>query len=224
MLFTPLLVLAATASASLSPFEGRRVEGAIQNAQLLARQVDICVPVSPPFTCERSCGPGNVPCVTERNCYNPSAGESCCSNGQYCRAGFYCTNAGCCPNGASLAECGATLSLSVIPPPVATPSPPPAPSTTPEPPVSTPEPQPSADAETSTEAPVETPSEAPPSQAAPSEPPAPTYPAPPPVSPPSPPSNGTTTSQPPVVTAGAVRADFGAAILLGGLGAVLMAQ
>ena len=35
---------------------------------------------------------------------------------EYCSAGYYCTNAGCCPNGASLAECGATVSLSIIPP------------------------------------------------------------------------------------------------------------
>ncbi|KAK5740952.1 hypothetical protein LTR17_004306 [Elasticomyces elasticus] len=41
----------------------------------------ICTPVPAPATCERSCGPGNVPCITEDNCYNPSVGESCCSNG-----------------------------------------------------------------------------------------------------------------------------------------------
>ncbi|KAH7368704.1 Prp 4 [Plectosphaerella cucumerina] len=224
MHFTPLLALAAAVSASSAPFSGLRAEGAIANSHLLERQADICVPVPPPFTCERSCGPGNVPCVTDRNCYNPSAGESCCSNGQYCRAGFYCTNAGCCPNGASLAECGATLSLSVIPPPVATPSPPPSsPSSAPEPPASTPEPpQTSAEAETSAEAPVEPPSSIS-TQAAPSEPPAPTYPAPPPVTV-SPPSNSTTTGQPPVVTAGAVRADIGAVAILGGLGVALMAQ
>lgn len=137
---------------------------------------------------------------------------------EFCRAGFYCTNAGCCPNGATLAECGASVSLSVIPPPVATPSQPPTePSPPPEPPVPTTTAE--TPAETSAEAPVETPSGVP-SQAAPSEPPAPTYPVPPV----GPPSNGTaTTDEPPVVTAGAGRADIGAMAILGGLGVALMA-
>lgn len=40
---------------------------------------------------------------------------------EYCDAGTYCTDSGCCPNGSSLEECGASKSLSVIPP-TATPS------------------------------------------------------------------------------------------------------
>lgn len=39
---------------------------------------------------------------------------------EYCDAGTYCTNKGCCKNGQSLEECGATQTLSVIPPPAAT--------------------------------------------------------------------------------------------------------
>src|SRR5262249_10881570 len=39
---------------------------------------------------------------------------------EYCPRGYYCTNAGCCPNGTPLAQCGATVSLSVIPPPAGT--------------------------------------------------------------------------------------------------------
>jgi hypothetical protein len=34
----------------------------------------------------------------------------------YCPEGQYCTDNGCCPEGTTLAECGATVSLSVIPP------------------------------------------------------------------------------------------------------------
>lgn len=47
--------------------------------QLMRRQ---CVPVENP-TCERSCGPGNIDCGPSSwgLCYNPSAGETCCSNG-----------------------------------------------------------------------------------------------------------------------------------------------
>ncbi|KAL2127478.1 hypothetical protein VTI74DRAFT_10680 [Chaetomium olivicolor] len=87
---------------------------------VIERQTQVCVPVPVPATCEKSCGPGNIPCISFPTCYNPSAGESCCSDGTYCPAGYYCTNAGCCPNGIPLADCDATVSLSVIPPPAAT--------------------------------------------------------------------------------------------------------
>ncbi|WEW61812.1 hypothetical protein PRK78_007308 [Emydomyces testavorans] len=104
---------------------------------ILKRQTTVCKPVPPPVTCERSCGAGYIQCVYETMCYNPGAGESCCSNGsksllvmvhtfsssppnmtktEYCPKGTYCTDGGCCPNGKTLEECGATHSLSVIPP------------------------------------------------------------------------------------------------------------
>ena len=42
----------------------------------------VCAAVPPgPNLCARSCGAGNVACVTLTKCFNPSAGESCCSNG-----------------------------------------------------------------------------------------------------------------------------------------------
>jgi hypothetical protein len=41
----------------------------------------VCVPVPEPATCEKSCGPGYITCISFPTCYNPSAGESCCSNG-----------------------------------------------------------------------------------------------------------------------------------------------
>ncbi|KAK3116756.1 hypothetical protein LTR53_002522 [Teratosphaeriaceae sp. CCFEE 6253] len=86
----------------------------------LDRRQGICVPVEEPVTCERSCGPGNVICIAFPTCYNPSAGESCCSNGRYCPADYYCTDGGCCPTGSSLEECGATATLSTLPPPAST--------------------------------------------------------------------------------------------------------
>ncbi|RDW74794.1 hypothetical protein BP6252_05936 [Coleophoma cylindrospora] len=79
------------------------------------RQVTICSPVPAPATCEKSCGPGNIQCISFPNCFNPSAGETCCSDGGYCSAGYYCTDAGCCPNGTSLDECGATATLATLP-------------------------------------------------------------------------------------------------------------
>lgn len=34
----------------------------------------------------------------------------------YCDPGYYCTDGGCCPDGVPLDQCGATITLSVIPP------------------------------------------------------------------------------------------------------------
>jgi hypothetical protein len=49
--------------------------------KLMGRQiVTQCPAVAPgPDLCARSCGPGNISCFSY--CYNPSAGESCCSDG-----------------------------------------------------------------------------------------------------------------------------------------------
>lgn len=91
--------------------------GEIGSLQILKRQLDTCRPVRPPVTCERSCGPGYVQCMSFPNCYNPGRGDSCCSDGKYCPVGSYCTDTTCCPDGASLEECGATTILDVIPPP-----------------------------------------------------------------------------------------------------------
>lgn len=35
---------------------------------------------------------------------------------EYCDPGYYCTDGGCCPEGSPLDQCGATITLSVIPP------------------------------------------------------------------------------------------------------------
>jgi len=71
-------------------------------------------------TCAEACGPGNIECVTATLCYNPSAGETCCSNGNYCPAEYYCVDNGCCPNGSSLADCGASATVATIAPPIST--------------------------------------------------------------------------------------------------------
>ncbi|KAH0600393.1 hypothetical protein MHUMG1_01389 [Metarhizium humberi] len=111
-----VLALAAVSSASAALQAGSSATFmALRN--VFERQVQLCKPVPAPYTCERSCGVGFVECIAFPTCYNPSRGDSCCSNGKYCPKGFYCTNAGCCENGQSLEECGATVSLSVLPPP-----------------------------------------------------------------------------------------------------------
>ncbi|KAG4430557.1 hypothetical protein IFR05_013959 [Cadophora sp. M221] len=134
MHFSSTVLLLGAASAAAATTSGQRLSMmAIRG--VFERQTNICVPVTAPATCERSCGPGNIECISFPTCYNPSAGESCCSNGKYCPSGYYCTDAGCCPNGTPLADCGATISLSVILPPAATteaPAPSATPTTTPE--------------------------------------------------------------------------------------------
>ena len=45
------------------------------------RQTTICKAVPAPATCETSCGPEYVTCVSFPHCYAPSKGEVCCSNG-----------------------------------------------------------------------------------------------------------------------------------------------
>ncbi|KAH7348607.1 Prp 4 [Rhexocercosporidium sp. MPI-PUGE-AT-0058] len=119
MHFSSNILLLGAASAVAAATSGQRLS-MMAIRSVFERQVDTCVPVTAPATCERSCGPGNIECISFPTCYNPSAGESCCSNGKYCPSGFYCTDAGCCPNGTPLADCGATISLSVILPPAPT--------------------------------------------------------------------------------------------------------
>ncbi|PNP76821.1 hypothetical protein FNYG_09837 [Fusarium nygamai] len=110
------LFLVGTASAHLSLVAGRS-SAFLALRGVMERQVDSCEPIRAPYTCERSCGPGFVECIDFPTCYNPGRGDTCCSDGSYCPAGFYCTDAGCCPDGSSVEECGATATLSVIPPP-----------------------------------------------------------------------------------------------------------
>ncbi|KAK0895125.1 hypothetical protein LTR57_023169, partial [Friedmanniomyces endolithicus] len=38
----------------------------------------------------------------------------------YCQAGYYCVDNGCCPNGSSLAECGASATVATVAPPAST--------------------------------------------------------------------------------------------------------
>ncbi|CAL3970959.1 hypothetical protein PZA11_007345 [Diplocarpon coronariae] len=117
MRFSAFVLLFATAAVTANIAGQRAALMAIRG--IFERQLTICTPVSSPATCEKSCGPGHVQCISFPNCYNPGAGESCCSNGKYCPVHSYCTDAGCCPVGFALEECGATFTLSVIAPPAA---------------------------------------------------------------------------------------------------------
>ncbi|KAF2434261.1 hypothetical protein EJ08DRAFT_693804 [Tothia fuscella] len=124
LFYSSLLPLVA-ASSSPHAYERRSFNDL---HQLPKRQ---CRAVENP-TCETSCGVGNIDCGPPSwgTCYNPSAGESCCSNGGYCPNNYYCaqvSNGGlkCCPNGSSLAQCGAaaTVPVYVTPFSSATPAP-----------------------------------------------------------------------------------------------------
>jgi hypothetical protein len=107
------LVFAGAASAT-GMWTGTRSSALLALRGIMERQVDVCVPVPAPATCERSCGPGNIVCISFPTCYNPSAGEVCCSDGNYCPAGYYCTDAGCCEEGTTLEECGASTTLEIV--------------------------------------------------------------------------------------------------------------
>lgn len=113
------LALAGLASAASRPLRAAERRSHDILKAVVARQDDVCVPVPEPATCEDSCGPGNIMCISYPNCYNPGNGEVCCSDGKYCPAGTYCTDAGCCPDDVPLEQCGATTTLSVVPPPSA---------------------------------------------------------------------------------------------------------
>ena len=74
-----LAAYAAAASAELS--RGRALSYmAIPVPGLFERQIP-CQEIDPPYTCERSCGPGWVECIFPLNCYNAGAGDICCSDG-----------------------------------------------------------------------------------------------------------------------------------------------
>ncbi|ERF72449.1 hypothetical protein EPUS_07906 [Endocarpon pusillum Z07020] len=112
MHFPPAIVLISSATAALAATT-------MQSISFMAGGIekrDVCVPVPEPVTCARSCGAGSEQCVYPSLCYNPTKGQKCCSNGEYCDPGYYCTDRGCCPDGAPLDQCGATITLSVIPP------------------------------------------------------------------------------------------------------------
>ncbi|KAI9147300.1 hypothetical protein HJFPF1_13339 [Paramyrothecium foliicola] len=148
MQFISIIGLLGTVSASAVQMSGQIVSGNVLGG-LVERQLRFCnrVPVGPNL-CARSCGAGYVSCIVDTMCYNPSLGQVCCSNSRYCDAGYYCSDAGCCPNELSLEECGATVTLSIIPPP-SEPTSAPEPSTSDEP---APEPEP-----TTTEEPTDIP-------------------------------------------------------------------
>ncbi|KAK2812415.1 hypothetical protein FQN50_001416 [Emmonsiellopsis sp. PD_5] len=118
-----MLIASAAAAVAMEPGLIRPAHrmSAMAIRDLEGRQLDICKPIKAPYTCERSCGEGFEECGGFPNCYNPTEGQSCCTDGTYCPEGYFCTDAGCCPNGSSLSECDATESLTA--PPTASPTP-----------------------------------------------------------------------------------------------------
>jgi len=71
-------------------------------------------------TCADAFGAGYITCrdataTTNRLCYNPSIGQSCCSNTWACPSGSFClanSNGNCCPNGLDPNTCAAIISSS----------------------------------------------------------------------------------------------------------------
>lgn len=69
-------------------------------------------------TCADAFGAGYETCreataTTNRLCYNPSVGQSCCSNSWACPSGSFCLTSGnCCPNGLDPNTCAAIISSS----------------------------------------------------------------------------------------------------------------
>jgi hypothetical protein len=136
-----VLCFAAMALAGEQAAFHRETQAAMALHHLFGRQIQIC---GPGIDCADACGPGYIVCIGAPTCYNPSAGETCCSNGDYCPKGQYCTNAGCCLDGMSLEDCGATQTIATVAPPAPTSqsqSPPPA-SSAPQPVHTTPQPAP----------------------------------------------------------------------------------
>ena len=73
--------LSFATAASATALEAGQHASFMALRSVMERQLQICKPITAPFTCERSCGAGYVTCVSFPTCYNPSAGEKCCSNG-----------------------------------------------------------------------------------------------------------------------------------------------
>lgn len=117
-------LLAAAAVASATQTAGNRESRVPKAKSMIKRRADTlesllkrdttCEPVdADSFTCAKSCGTGFETCVSIPNCYDPTAGESCCSDGTYCPDGYYCTEFVCCPSEMSLEECGAEENTNV---------------------------------------------------------------------------------------------------------------
>ncbi|OJD13723.1 hypothetical protein AJ78_05855 [Emergomyces pasteurianus Ep9510] len=121
MHISSILLIASTASAIV--FQPNHRMASMALGKLESRQFKMCKPIKPPYSCEKSCGEGYEACGSFPDCYDPSKGESCCTDGSYCPEGFFCTDSGCCPAGKSLSECNASVSLTASPTTSPTPSP-----------------------------------------------------------------------------------------------------
>ena len=87
MRYLPILALLGVASATGVLKTGQR-HALLALKGVMERQLEFCQPVREPATCERSCGPGYVTCIRFPTCYNPGAGDSCCSDGSERRHHF----------------------------------------------------------------------------------------------------------------------------------------
>ncbi|PGH16729.1 hypothetical protein AJ79_01602 [Helicocarpus griseus UAMH5409] len=67
-------------------------------------------------SCEDAFGGGYVQCGTGTVCYNPTAGQPCCSGKYACPSDAFCLTAGyCCPDGLDPETCAKQFGVSVPP-------------------------------------------------------------------------------------------------------------
>ena len=81
MRYFSTFILLGSACSAIAEFTAGQRSALMALRSVFERQVQYCAPVEPPVTCERSCGPTFRQCISFPNCYNPAAGEVCCSNG-----------------------------------------------------------------------------------------------------------------------------------------------
>jgi len=61
-----------------------------------------------PLTCKQIFGVGSIQCGNSTSfCFNPTQGQTCCTDGGFCNAGSICAPVGgyCCPVGMSTSDC-----------------------------------------------------------------------------------------------------------------------
>lgn len=79
-------VVAFAGVTSTASSTGRQHLALVEVSRLFGRQVSVhscgeLTGVPDALSCERACGPGFAACVSFTTCYNPTAGEICCSDG-----------------------------------------------------------------------------------------------------------------------------------------------
>ncbi|CAG8959038.1 hypothetical protein HYFRA_00012199 [Hymenoscyphus fraxineus] len=95
MQFFSTLILAFSVSAVASTTLTTEQRFSISAMEGIFPRADrVCKPVLAPATCSDSCGAGYITCGDADLCYNPTIGQSCCSDGSHCDQGYSCIGSG----------------------------------------------------------------------------------------------------------------------------------